>query len=87
MPDTESTSPTFWVDSQVDLVTAVVDQLIPPAEGLPGAGEVEVAGYLDRVVGKAVACGVSLAREWRRFKLWPRRNLKPTLWPWIRFGR
>ena len=54
MPDTQSTSPIFWVDSQIDLVTAVVDQLIPPAEGFPGAGEVEVVGYLDRVVGKAV---------------------------------
>ena len=54
MPETQSTSPTFWVDSQVDLVTAVVDRLIPPTEGFPGAGEVEVADYLDRVVGKSV---------------------------------
>ena len=40
----------FFSDSQIELVTEVLNRIIPPNENMPGAGAIAV-DYLDRTVG------------------------------------
>ena len=44
-------TPSFFVDSQFALMRSVLDRIVPASEDLPGAGELGVAAYIDRVVG------------------------------------
>ena len=51
----DQTTPGFvLVESQRALLTSVLDRLIPPSGELPGAGELGVAGYIDRVTAGSV---------------------------------
>ena len=43
-------SKSFFSDAQIELVTEVLNRIIPANEELPGAGEIAV-DYLDQVVG------------------------------------
>ncbi len=43
----------FLTGEQRALVTAMLDAVVPPGEGLPGAGEVGVGDYLDRMAGES----------------------------------
>ena len=45
-----ATSRSFFSDAQIELVTEVLNRIIPANEELPGAGEIAV-NYLDEVVG------------------------------------
>ncbi len=47
-----ATSGAFFTEPQADLVTQVLDRIIPPDERMPGAGEIAV-GYLDEAVGRS----------------------------------
>ena len=42
---------TFFVDDQLRLVRDVLDRIISRQGEIPGAGELDIAAYLDRVVG------------------------------------
>ena len=48
MPDS------ILVEPQRVLLTRVLDRLIPPSGKLPGAGELGVAGYIDRVAAGSI---------------------------------
>ncbi len=43
-----TTPPSLLTESQRALLTGVLDRLIPPSGELPGAGDLGVAGYIDR---------------------------------------
>lgn len=45
-----ATSRSFFSDAQIELVTEVLNRIIPANEELPGAGEIAV-NFLDEVVG------------------------------------
>ena len=45
-----ATSRSFFSELQIELVTEVLNQIIPANEKLPGAGEIAV-DFLDKVVG------------------------------------
>ena len=45
-----SASSSFFTDSQIELVTDVLNRIIPPSGKMPGAGEIAV-DYLDQAVG------------------------------------
>ena len=45
-----ATSTFFFSDAQIELVTEVLNRIIPANEELPGAGEIAV-NFLDEVVG------------------------------------
>ena len=45
--------PRFLSQSQHELVTAVLDRLVPPQGDMPGAGEAGTANYLDGVVSNS----------------------------------
>ena len=47
----DSARNTFFVDEQFRLVSDILDQIIPRQGEIPGAGELDIATYLDRVVG------------------------------------
>ena len=52
----ESESPsTFLIGRQLELVTQVLDRIVPRHDRLPGAGELGVATYVDGVIGKSAA--------------------------------
>jgi len=44
-------TPSFLIDAQLALVTSILDRIVPPEGEKPGAGQLGVAEYLDRVVG------------------------------------
>ena len=44
----------FFVSEQMDLLTAVLDRVIPGDGVFPGAGELGIAPYVDRVVAQSV---------------------------------
>ena len=44
-----------FTKSQRELMTHVLDRIIPPAEGFPGAGELGVTDYVDGVVAASTA--------------------------------
>lgn len=43
-------TPSFLIDAQLVLVTSILDRVVPPEGEKPGAGQLGVAEYLDRVV-------------------------------------
>ena len=46
----------FFVDGQLPLVNSMLERIVPPDEGggkMPGAGELGVADFVDRVVGES----------------------------------
>ncbi|MCY4653413.1 MAG: gluconate 2-dehydrogenase subunit 3 family protein [Dehalococcoidia bacterium] len=43
--------PRFLSETQYELVSAVLDRLIPPHGDMPGAGEVGTADYIDGIAG------------------------------------
>ena len=43
----------FLTAEQRALVAAMLDAVVPPGEGLPGAGELGIEDYLDRVAGES----------------------------------
>ena len=49
----EGQAPSFFVEEQLTLLRVVLDSIIPPKEGLPGAGNQGAASYVDRVVGES----------------------------------
>jgi hypothetical protein len=44
-----ATLSSFFSDAQIELVTPILNRIIPPSENMPGAGEIAV-GFLDKVV-------------------------------------
>jgi hypothetical protein len=44
-------TPVFLTASQFQLMTSLLNRLIPASQGLPGAGDLGVAGYLDGAIG------------------------------------
>ena len=54
--NTDQNSPmSVLVESQLAVLTSVLDRLIPPSGELPGAGNLGVAGHIDRVIADCVA--------------------------------
>ena len=49
--DEQHTPPRFLVGWQLDLAREVLDRIIPSDRRFPGAGELGVAGYIDKVAG------------------------------------
>ena len=49
----DSARNTFFVDEQFRLVSDILDQIIPRQGEIPGAGELDIAAFLDRVVGES----------------------------------
>ncbi len=54
MPEGNISPPLFLVDSELTLVRAVLNRIIPAADGFPAAGDLGVAEHVDRVVGSSV---------------------------------
>ena len=50
---TEPDAPTFFVSEQMDMLAAVLDRIVPAGAGFPGAGQLGVATYVDRVVAQS----------------------------------
>ena len=51
--DGQDTQPGFLVGWQLDLTREVLDRIIPSDRRFPGAGDLGVAEYVDRVVGES----------------------------------
>ncbi len=45
----------FFAATQHELLVSVLNHLVPAAGAFPGAGDLDVALYIDRVVGQSVA--------------------------------
>jgi hypothetical protein len=45
----------FFAAAQRELLVSVLNRLVPAAGAFPGAGDLDVAGYIDRVVGQSAA--------------------------------
>jgi Gluconate 2-dehydrogenase subunit 3 len=43
----------FFIDSQWELMGATLNRIIPSSGAFPGAGDLGVARYIDRVIGQA----------------------------------
>ena len=55
MAEASTESPTFFVAAQRELLVSVLNRLVPAADAFPGAGDLGVASYFDRVVGQSAA--------------------------------
>ena len=55
MVDALTESPAFFAAAQRELLMSVLNHLVPAAGAFPGAGDLGVASYLDRVVGQSAA--------------------------------
>jgi hypothetical protein len=55
MADVSTESPVFFAAAQRELLVSVLNRIVPAAGALPGAGDLGVASYLDRVVGQSAA--------------------------------
>ena len=51
--ETGEKAPSFFIDAQLELMWGVLDRIIPPADNFPGAGDLGVTNYVDRVVGES----------------------------------
>ena len=51
MPANRDKAPSFFVEDQLALMISVLDRIIPPGDGLPGAGELSVVSHLDSTAG------------------------------------
>jgi len=52
MAEVSTESPVFFAAAQCELLVSVLNRLVPAAGAFPGAGDLGVASYLDRVVGQ-----------------------------------
>ena len=55
MAEASTESPAFFAAVQRELLVRVLNCLVPAAGAFPGAGDLDVASYLDRVVGQSAA--------------------------------
>ena len=55
MAEASTESPNFFAAAQRELLAVVLNYLVPAAGAFPGAGDLGVASYLDRVVGQSAA--------------------------------
>jgi len=55
MVDVSTESPVFFAAAQRELLVSVLNRIVPAAGAFPGAGDLGVASYLDRVVGQSAA--------------------------------
>lgn len=53
MTASSSTTPSFFAEAQRELVTGVLNRIVPASGAFPGAGDLGVAGYVDGVVGRS----------------------------------
>jgi Gluconate 2-dehydrogenase subunit 3 len=53
MADVSTESPVFFAAAQRELLVSVLNRIVPAAGAFPGAGDLGVASYLDRVVGQS----------------------------------
>ncbi len=53
MADALTESPAFFATAQRELLVSVLNRLVPATGAFPGAGDLGVASYLDRVVGQS----------------------------------
>ena len=55
MAEASTGSPNFFAAAQCELLVSVLNCLVPAAGAFPGAGDLGVASYLDRVAGQSAA--------------------------------
>jgi len=55
MAEASTESPNFFAAAQRELLAVVLNYLVPAAGAFPGAGDLGVGSYLDRVVGQSAA--------------------------------
>ena len=55
MAETSTETPAFFAVAQRELLISVLNCVIPAAGAFPGAGDLGVASYIDRVVGQSAA--------------------------------
>ena len=55
MAEVSTESPVFFAAVQRELLVSVLNRIVPAAGAFPGAGNLGVASYLDRVVGQFAA--------------------------------
>jgi len=55
MTEASTESPAFFAAAQCELLVSVLNRIIPAAGAFPGAGDLGVARYIDRVVGQSAA--------------------------------
>src|SRR5215831_8850505 len=55
MAEVLTESPAFFAAAQCELLVSVLNRIIPATGAFPGAGDLDVASYLDRVVGQSTA--------------------------------
>ncbi|MFQ5874991.1 MAG: gluconate 2-dehydrogenase subunit 3 family protein [Dehalococcoidia bacterium] len=48
-----SKSPIYLVEWQQDLMRDILNRIIPASGGFPGAGDLDVTGYIDAAVGRS----------------------------------
>ena len=53
MGTTESNTLSLLTPEQIDLLTSVLDRIVPADGGLPGAGQLGVAAYVDATVARS----------------------------------
>jgi hypothetical protein len=55
MAEVATESPVFFAAAQRELLVSVLNRIVPAAGTFPGAGDLGVASYIDRVVGQSAA--------------------------------
>jgi hypothetical protein len=45
--------PSFFADSQRELMTSILNRVVPPSGAFPGAGDLGIANDVDRMVGRS----------------------------------
>jgi len=55
MADVSTESLVFFAAAQRELLVSVLNRIVPAAGAFPGAGDLGVASYIDRVVGQSAA--------------------------------
>ena len=55
MAEASAEPPIFFAAAQCELLVSVLNRLVPAAGAFPGAGDLGVASYIDRVVGQSAA--------------------------------
>jgi len=68
MADALTESPAFFAVAQRELLVSVLNRLVPAAGAFPGAGDLGVASYIDRVVGQSPRSNAYLRRASYRLR-------------------
>jgi len=55
MAEASTETLTFFATAQRELLMSVLNRLVPAAGAFPGAGDLDVGSYVDRVVGQSAA--------------------------------